>query len=103
MNSKPDTAAGIRLYRNLIDGKFCDAADQKTVDCLCPSDGQIFAAIPRSGEADIHAAVLSARKAFESGPWGRMTATERGRVLLPSFLSTTKNLRNWKRRIVASR
>jgi aldehyde dehydrogenase (NAD+) len=51
------------------------------LDCLCPSDGLPFAAIPRSGQADVDAAVAAARAAFERGPFGRMTATERGRIL----------------------
>jgi aldehyde dehydrogenase (NAD+) len=82
MNKAAGMAAGLKLHRNIIDGALTEAADGRVLDCLCPSDGLPFAAIPRSGTADIDAAVRSARAAFETGPWGRMTATERGRILL---------------------
>jgi len=72
----------LALRRNVIDGGARAAADGRTLDCVCPSDGLAFAAIPRSGAADIDAAVAAARAAFEIGPWSRSTATERGRILL---------------------
>jgi aldehyde dehydrogenase (NAD+) len=82
MNSRAAAPAGVVMLRtNIIDGKAVGAADGRMLECLCPSDGLPFAAIPRSGPAEIDAAVAAARKAFESGPWGRLTATERGRIL----------------------
>jgi aldehyde dehydrogenase (NAD+) len=74
--------AGLKVHRNIIDGQSTEALDGRVIECLCPSDGDAFAAIPRSGAADIDAAVTAARAAFETGPWGRMTATERGRLLV---------------------
>jgi aldehyde dehydrogenase (NAD+) len=47
---------------------------------LDPSTGLPFASIARGGAAEIDAAVQAARRAC-SGPWGRLTAAERGRVL----------------------
>ena len=50
-----------------------------------PSDGKAFARIARGTAADIDAAVTAARRAVGDaldGPWGRMTATERGRLLM---------------------
>ncbi|MFM9973028.1 MAG: aldehyde dehydrogenase family protein [Beijerinckiaceae bacterium] len=82
MNKPAAVAAGITLHRNIINGAMTDAVDGRLLDCLCPSDGLVFAVIARSGAADIDAAVLAARAAFETGPWGRMTATERGRLLV---------------------
>jgi aldehyde dehydrogenase (NAD+) len=82
MNTRTAVASGLKLHRNIIDGKAREAAEGGALDCLCPSDGLPFAAIPRSGQADVDAAVIAARAAFETGPWGRMTATERGRILV---------------------
>ncbi len=45
-----------------------------------PSTGEVFARIGRGMERDIDAAVTAAQSALE-GDWGRMTATERGRIL----------------------
>lgn len=68
-------------YSNFISGKASAARDGRTIDVICPSDGQIFATIPRSGSADVDVAVRSARQAFDAGSWPRISATERGRVL----------------------
>lgn len=83
MNARDEsrTAAARPLHLNLIGGRRVPAADGRALDVLCPSDGQPFAAIARSGAAEIDAAVAAARSAFE-GPWGRFTATERGRLLM---------------------
>jgi aldehyde dehydrogenase (NAD+) len=74
--SRPQT-----LHLNLIGGRRLPAQDDRTIDVVCPSDGLPFAAIARSGAADVDAAVKAARAAFE-GPWGKLTATERGRLLM---------------------
>jgi aldehyde dehydrogenase (NAD+) len=82
VNKPANVSASLKLYRNIIDGVAREAADGRSLDCICPSDGLAFAAIPCSGKADVDAAVAAARMAFETGPWGRMTATERGRLLV---------------------
>ena len=69
------------LWLNLIGGERRGAADGRTIDVLCPSDGQPFAAIARSGAGDVDVAVRAARAAFD-GAWGKLTATERGRLLV---------------------
>lgn len=68
-------------YANFIGGKARPALDGRTIDVICPSDGQVFATIARSGQADIDAAAKAARVAFDTGTWPRTSATERGRVL----------------------
>lgn len=76
-----------KSYKNLIAGKLCDAISGKKLDVTSPSDGLSFASIPQSSKRDIDLAVRSARHAYEKGAWGKMSATERGRVLLKfSFL-----------------
>lgn len=70
-----------KTYQNLIGGRSSNAQDGRTVDAICPSDGRAFASMPRSGGAEIDAAVSAARGAFE-GAWGKLTATERGRLLV---------------------
>jgi aldehyde dehydrogenase (NAD+) len=82
MNKPAIVPSGLKLHHNIINGIAREAADGRTLDCLCPSNGLPFAAIPRSGKADVDAAVSAARTAFETGPWGRLTATERGRLLV---------------------
>jgi aldehyde dehydrogenase (NAD+) len=80
MNGSVDQT--LALHENVVGGGFVPAADGRTLESLCPSDGRPFARLPRSGAEDVDRAVLTARSAFESGPWGRLTATERGRLLV---------------------
>jgi aldehyde dehydrogenase (NAD+) len=69
------------VYQNLIGGKWQPASDGRMLDMVSPSDGRVFARIARGTKADVDAAVKAARHAFEEGAWGRLTATERGRLL----------------------
>lgn len=75
------TVAEGRAFMQMIDGKSVDALSGERIDVVCPSDGEVFASIPASGEADVDRAVRAARKAFDEGPWSRMPAVERGRCL----------------------
>ncbi len=75
------TIAQDRAGHNVIGGEQAAARDGAVLDVICPSDGLAFATIPRSGAADVDAAVGAARAAFEAGPWPGISATERGRLL----------------------
>lgn len=65
----------------LIGGRFVAAVSGDTIPSIDPSTGATFATIPRGGAADIDAAVGAARAALEGG-WGRLTAAERGRLMV---------------------
>lgn len=83
MNVRPAEVAPAPppLKPNLIGGADVEALDGRSIDVLCPSDGLAFARIARSGPGDVDKAVAAARGAFE-GAWGRLTAVERGRLLM---------------------
>jgi aldehyde dehydrogenase (NAD+) len=83
MNIRSTDSASVALpfSANIIGGANVGAADGRVLDVLCPSDGRAFARIARSGAEDVSRAVAAARKAFE-GAWGRLTAIERGRLLM---------------------
>src|SRR6185312_7162224 len=65
----------------LIDGKWVQAHSGKTFDSIDPATGEVLARVAEGDKADIDLAVKAARRAFESGPWSKMTASERGRIL----------------------
>ncbi|WP_264196527.1 aldehyde dehydrogenase family protein [Microvirga lenta] len=69
------------VHQNLIGGRNVPASDGAMLDVLSPVDGSLFARIASGTAADVDAAVKAARAAFE-GSWGRLTATERGRLLM---------------------
>jgi aldehyde dehydrogenase (NAD+) len=64
-----------------IGGIWRACASAETLPLLNPSDGTLLARIARGAAADIDAAVGAAQAALD-GPWGHLTAAERGRVLL---------------------
>ncbi|KOM28287.1 hypothetical protein LR48_Vigan511s011000, partial [Vigna angularis] len=66
----------------LIDGKFVDAASGKTFPTLDPRTGEVIAHVAEGHSEDVDRAVAAARKAFDHGPWPRITAYERQRILL---------------------
>ena len=68
------------MSKHFIGGEWVAAAGGETLPVVDPSTGQSFDEIARGTKADVDRAVLAARTAL-SGPWGRMTATERGRIL----------------------
>src|SRR5579863_7735890 len=81
MNVRSPEGAALPFHGNIIGGASAGAADGRVLDVLCPSDGRAFAQIARGGPEDVARAVAAARKAFEGG-WGRLTALERGRLLM---------------------
>lgn len=76
-------AAQLRLRDDaLIDGLPHEAVDGTRLQVINPATGQRLANVVTCGEQDVDLAVLSARKAFEQGPWARMAPVERKVVLL---------------------
>jgi len=68
-------------YQLFIDGTWCDAEGGALFESIDPATGVSWARMPAAGEADVNRAVSAAARAFEAGPWPRMTATQRGRLL----------------------
>ena len=64
-----------------IDGKWVEAASGKTFPSYNPATGEVMAKIAEGDREDINRAVKAARKAFDSGPWPEMTASQRGRLI----------------------
>jgi len=64
-----------------INGKWVEAASGKTFPSYNPATGEVLAQVAEGDREDIDRAVKAARKAFESGPWAEMTASERGRLI----------------------
>ena len=65
----------------LIDGEWVAAASGQTWCHTHPATGEEVASFPVAGAADVDLAVRAARRAFDEGPWPRIRAGERGRVL----------------------
>ena len=64
-----------------IDGQWTAAASGKTFDTPDPATGRTLARVAEGDAEDVDRAVNAARRAFDDGPWGRMTPSERGRII----------------------
>ena len=70
-----------RPRKMFIDGKWTEAASGKTFPVYNPATGEVMAQVAEGEHEDIERAVKAARKAFDSGVWTGMTASERGRLI----------------------
>lgn len=70
-----------REHKLLIGGKWVPARSGKTFDTYDPGTGRTIARVAEGDAADIDLAVKAARQAFEDGPWGRVTPSDRGRMV----------------------
>ena len=61
-----------------IDGKWVDAQSGKIREIIDPFNQEVIARVPEGDRTDARAAVAAARRAFDGGPWPRMTGAERG-------------------------
>lgn len=77
-----EASAAPRSYKLLIDGKFVDAQAGGVMERRSPGHGFVVSAYAQAGEADVELAVQAAHRAFETGPWPRMKASERSLILL---------------------
>ena len=70
-----------RVTQLLIDGKFVNSTSGKTFDTFNPATEEKIASVQEAGVEDVNRAVKAARNAFDNGPWRRMGAAERGRLM----------------------
>ncbi len=68
-------------YPLYIDDRWVVPVEGKSFPVLDPNTNEVVAAIYQGGAAEVEAAVQAARRAFDEGSWGRMTARERGLLL----------------------
>ena len=74
-------APEVRQTECFIGGRWTPSQSGKTFETLNPATEAVIAQVAEGDAADIDAAVKAARKAFEQGPWSKMDARDRGRLL----------------------
>ena len=72
-------AARAELY---IDGRWEPPSTGRTSTVVSPADNEAIATVAAGGPEDVDRAVAAARRAYDHGPWPRMSASQRGRYLL---------------------
>lgn len=80
-NSVQSTFLRQQPVKMLIGGQWVESASGKTFATINPATTEVLAQVAEGESEDINRAVAAARKAFESGPWPKMTPSQRGRLL----------------------
>jgi aldehyde dehydrogenase (NAD+) len=71
----------VKETRLLINNEWVEPAEGKTFDTYNPATGEVIAKVASATAPDVDKAVKAARRALESGPWGKMDAADRGKLL----------------------
>jgi aldehyde dehydrogenase (NAD+) len=72
--------AAIDHKKLLINNQWRDAAGGKTMEVVNPATEEVIATVASADKSDVDEAVAAARAAL-NGPWGKMSARERGRLV----------------------
>lgn len=70
-----------KTQKLLINGKWVESISGKTFATHNPATGEVLSHVAEGDREDITLAVKAARAAFESGPWSKMTPSQRGRLI----------------------
>ena len=68
-------------FGHVIDGEIVDAADGRVFHSVDPATGAPYATVAEGSAEDARRAVAAARRAFDDGPWPRLSTAERRRLL----------------------
>ena len=75
------TAYKTEYDKLFIGGKWVEPSTADVIEVRSPATGEYVGKVPLAAAADVDAAVAAARKAFDEGPWPRMTPQERQAVI----------------------
>ena len=79
------------MQLHYIGNRSVRSSSERTLPVIDPSDGQVYDTIQRGTPEDIDLAVRAARQCFE-GPWSKLSAAERGRLLMRLSLKVSESL-----------
>lgn len=69
----------MQRFQSYINGEFADG--EARFESIDPATGHAWAEMPEAREADVDRAVEAARNALHDGPWPKLSATQRGKLL----------------------
>jgi acyl-CoA reductase-like NAD-dependent aldehyde dehydrogenase len=73
--------SSMQKFKMYIDGEFVEAASGKYFDSYYPFTGKVWSQVAEGGPEDVDRAVKAAHRAFTSGDWAEMTASQRGMLV----------------------
>jgi len=71
----------VRTVKHFIAGEFTEGTSGAFFESVDPATNEVIATVPAAGPDDIERAVSAALRAFTEGPWARLPAAERARIL----------------------
>ena len=71
----------VKATKLLVNNEFVKSQSGKTFKSINPATGQEIAQVAEADAADVDRAVVAARKAFEKGPWRKLSAAGRGLLI----------------------
>src|SRR5438045_4569278 len=74
------TTTALMRKQLFINNEWRDAAGGQTIEVINPATEEVIAEVASAEKADVDAAVAAARAAFD-GPWGKLSARERGKLI----------------------
>jgi len=72
----------MKQYNHFINNQYVAPADGEWMDTVNPYTGEAWAQIPKGTDKDVDRAVAAAKAAMETGPYSKMSASERGKMML---------------------
>jgi len=75
------TAKEPKAYQMYLDGRWLDAQDGASFAVVNPATEEVIGSAPNAGREEMRRAIEVARKAFDEGPWPRMSLRERSRII----------------------
>jgi aldehyde dehydrogenase (NAD+) len=81
MSPATDSRVAVSATKLLINNRWVPSESGKTFATINPATGEEICQIAEADAADVDKAVHAARRAFEHGPWRKLPASERGRML----------------------
>ncbi|MBU8812861.1 aldehyde dehydrogenase [Mycolicibacterium goodii] len=91
------TAATTNWDKLFIGGQWVEPATSEIIEVFSPATGEKVGQAPLATKADVDAACAAARKAFDEGPWPRMTPHERQAVLAKATALIEESADEFKR------
>src|SRR5580700_8623864 len=76
-----EAQVAVRATKLLINNQWVESTSGKYFPTVNPSTGEEICPVAEADAADVDKAVHAARTAFEKGPWRRMAAAERGKLI----------------------
>src|SRR5580700_8813378 len=81
LSAPSESHVAVSATRLLINNRWVPSESGKTFATINPSTGEEICQRAEADAADVEKAIRAARAAFEHGPWRKILASERGRLL----------------------